>query len=178
MGRRHTVTSANEDAEIADFLEWYNLKYGASFEVESRPDPPDAILRDRDTGITTWVELTNAYYSAEWARDVHSHATAGRENFEMGHIHEDMDKKTADNFVCISMKKLNSSSYDSVAEQYGMGILVVVVHSPWFDDQTVEEMENAWNEKDVENTSGNIGRMFYGWRFKGGYDFREWDLLE
>lgn len=181
MVKRKDVKEAHELAVIDDFLEWYNAEYDADFELKSRPEPPDAVIIDYDSDETTWVEICDAFYSADWAHDQFSHATEGEDDFDMKPEHGvymDMDKQAALIFVNEAKKKLNKSSYGDVSEEYGPGILVIIVDSPWFNDQTVAEMESAWSEDEVGDGAGYFDTMFIGWRTQNGFDFQKWDLFQ
>ena len=68
MKSRAEIQDAHELAVLAAGLAEHNRLHGLALQVVSRPDPPDAILSDGST--TTWMELTDAFFSEAWARDL------------------------------------------------------------------------------------------------------------
>lgn len=50
----------------------------------------------------------------------------------------DMDNQFAEVFAKVVLKKFNNKSYKAAVNQYGPGILVVGIESPWLDGETVQ----------------------------------------
>lgn len=65
-GRRDTQ-QAHERAQVGAFVAWLNSRYRANYEVVAEPNPPEAIIRSGRT--TRWVEVTDAFWSDEFAQD-------------------------------------------------------------------------------------------------------------
>ncbi|WP_147820161.1 hypothetical protein [Salidesulfovibrio onnuriiensis] len=175
MSRRE-IQEAHETAVIDMFLEWYNATNGYSYIVEEQPDPPDAILYDEEDGDRTWVEVTDAFFSDDWARNLYSHATPDEDDFDMQSSQVNMDERHAHRFVEIVQKKLSKESYAPFHEEHGPGTLIVSLQSPWFDDQTADEMDRIQNERNLENKTDYFDEIIICWRSQGGYAFAEWEL--
>ena len=57
MNKREPIKSRQERGVVRQFLEWVNRRDGTGWEVESRPEPPEAIIRDGSRRC--WVEVTS-----------------------------------------------------------------------------------------------------------------------
>lgn len=135
MKSRAEIQDAHELAVLAAGLAEHNRFHGLVLQLVSRPDPPDAVLSDGST--TTWMELTDAFFSQAWARDLSSfNSTKGHEPMSKG-MYMDMDNQFAKNFCELLVKKANKFSYLPLLQQHGPGILVVGLESPWLDDETI-----------------------------------------
>lgn len=118
----------------AGLAEHYRL-HGLCLEVISRPDSPDAIVSDGS--ITTWMELTDAFFSKAWARDLSSFTSINGHEPMAGGVYMNMDMQLAGNLCDLLVKKATKNSYKPLMQQYGPGILVVGLESPWLDDETI-----------------------------------------
>jgi len=97
MTTRREINSKHESAVIGAALLAHNEQVGAAFQVESRPDPPDAILVDANQ--RTWMEHTDASYPM-WAEDLTSYAATDKVHRPMRKgCHMDMDNQVAKVFV-------------------------------------------------------------------------------
>lgn len=123
MKSRAAIQKAHEIAVLNAGLAEHNRLHGLNLSVISRPDPPDAILSDGL--ITTWMELTDAFYSKEWARDLSSYGSIkGHKPMGSGG-YVDMDRQFAENFCDLVQQKAAKKSYLPFVQKYGPGILVV-----------------------------------------------------
>lgn len=162
MSNRAAIQDAHELAVLEAALAEHNRLHGLFLEVVSRPDPPDAILSDGKT--TTWLELTDAFFSAEWARDLNSHA-ASEEHMPMrSGPYMDMDAQLAARFCDLVCKKAAKTSYKPFIAKYGPGILVVGLESPWLDDETLLEITRKWAELGKPNISATFSHVYLGYR--------------
>lgn len=55
MTTRREIKSKHEAAVIVAAVRAHNIRVGGAFKIESKPDPPDAILSDGSTQL--WLEL-------------------------------------------------------------------------------------------------------------------------
>lgn len=148
MADRGPVKREHERAVVREFLAWLNPRLGTSFEVVTEPDPPDAVIRS--AGTTRWVEVTDAFWTDEYARDLNSYATSRETHKPVGSgPFCGMDRSFAFRFTNALANKLRKRSYLTFLKMYGRGYLLIPVHHPWFDESTIEEMRNAWQP--VEN---------------------------
>ena len=103
MKSRAEIQKAHELAVLTAGLAEHNRLHDLSLKVISRPDPPDAILSDGS--ITTWMELTDAFFSEAWARDLSSFTSIkGHEPMARG-AYMNMDMQLAVNFCDLLVKK-------------------------------------------------------------------------
>lgn len=168
------IQEAHENAVLFDGLEEHNRSQGTAFKVVSRPDPPDAILSDGSA--TTWLELTDAFYSPDWARNLSSH------NSIKGHVpmargpHFDMDRQFAETFCDLIQHKAGKASYRSSVQNYGPGILVVGLESPWLDDQTLDAITAEWCNRGSPDLSDTFAFIYIRYRAALKNTVRPWPL--
>lgn len=173
MSNRAVVQNAHEDAVLAAALAEHNYGLGAALEVVSRPDPPDAVLSD---GVrTTWLELTDAFFSDEWARDIVGYA-AGEPHRPMRQgVYADMDAQLARRFCDIVLQKAAKASYRPFVQQHGPGILVVGLESPWADaEDTVASINEEWAARGNPNISDIFEFVYLGFRDDAGNHAVRW----
>lgn len=165
MAIRREVNSKHEAAVIYAAMLAHNEVMGTAFQVESRPDPPDAILVDGNQ--RTWMEHTDAFYPG-WAEDLTSFAATDKTHRPMRTgIHRDMDNQVAKVFIKVVIEKLNNKSYESTVDRYGPGILVVGIESPWLDEETVRAIDEHWTELGNPDLSSVFRWIYLGFRFEG-----------
>jgi len=153
MNRRTKIKEVHERAVLRDFLDWYNSKHNLKFEIIEEPDPPEAIVKSGDR--TTWIEVVDVFLSGEYARDEYSYATPGETHIPMDPgPYVNMDEAFANHFVKVIQDKLTKKSYLTFKEQYGPGILVMGMRSPFFDQQTVDMMRPEYQ---MEEWSHDLG---------------------
>lgn len=174
MTTRREINQKHESAVIGAALRAHNEKAGATFQVESRPDPPDAILVDGNQ--RTWMEHTDAFYPG-WAEDLTSYAASDKVHRPMRKgPHMDMDNLVADTFAKVVLEKFNNESYKSVVNQFGPGILVVGIESPWLDEETVQAINKKWAELGSPNLSSVFRWVYLGFRSNGENKAVFWTL--
>ena len=171
---RREINSKHEHAVIDSAIRAHNERTGDNFSVESRPDPPDAILIDGDKRI--WIEHTDVFYDSRWAEDLTSYAATDRDHRPMRKgPHMDMDDRVADNFVEVVLNKFKKDSYKSVVEELGAGILVVGLESPWLDEKTIQAINAKWNEIGNPDLSSIFRWIYLGDRVDGENRTELWE---
>lgn len=157
------------------FIAWWASQTGEQFAVDSRPHPlpPEAIVKsDRRT---TWIEVTDAFHSDDWAQDQYSDATPEEEHKPMGPgPFVGMDAQHAKSFADLLKKKLSKDSYAKPCREHGPGILLVGMQSPWFDGETCEMMKEACRNTDWSTDRGYFSHVFISFRFMNQQEFEEW----
>ena len=145
MNRRTPIQKQHERAVMLDFLAWYNSTKKSAFEIYDEPDPPDALIKDGN--IERWLEVTDTFYSNEWAKTKMSHVTPGEENHPWdGGLQMNMDQRVAKRFIDHLLKKLSKKTYLPFAERFGPGILLITLDHPWLSDETFDDI-NTFCEK-------------------------------
>lgn len=175
MNNRREIQEDHEIFLIDCFINWWEEKTGEKFKVISRPHPhpPEAIILSNSR--TTWLEVTDTFFSDEFARDLYSYATPGEEHVPMASgPFENMDDKTALRFVNIIKKKLCKSSYETVFAKYGQGYLLVGMQSIWFDGKTCELMAKHCRNEDWSSNKGYFSKIFISFRSLNRQVFEEW----
>lgn len=166
------IQQAHEEAVLRDALAEHNRVHGLALAVVSRPDPPDAI--PSDGAATTWMELTDAFFSAERARDLSSYGSIkGHKPMRRGGF-MDMDKQFAANFCDLVQQKAGKQSYAPIVANYGTGILVVDLESPWLDGETMDEVSSEWNARGSPNISATFAHVYTRHRTERGNIVLPW----
>ena len=172
MKSRAEIQNAHELAVLTTGLAEHNRLQGLSLKLISRPDPPDAILSDGS--LTTWMELTDAFFSAAWARDLSSFISIkGHEPMARG-VYMDMDKQLAENFCDLVVKKATKNSYKLLIQQHGPGILVVGLESPWLNDETINTIDEEWCRRGSPDISATFAHVYLRYRNANGSQAFAW----
>jgi hypothetical protein len=172
MKPRKKIQQGHEDAVIDQFLSWYNSKHRTEFKVFEKPQPPDALARDKDKVI--WIEHADIYRSWGEAREERSAVTPGETPYErQEHPIFEPDKRVSAAFISTMDKKLSKDSYEKWYEKYGPGILVLTERDPLFDQSTWDSMSSELDSCSFENDKGYFKEAFLGYRSRGGLAFIE-----
>lgn len=162
MTTRREMNFQHEFAVIDAALLAHNAQVGRAFKVESRPNPPDAVLVDGKR--RTWMEHTDAFYPG-WAEHLTSYAAADKVHRPMRRgLHMDMDNQVAEVFANVTLQKFNNRSYKAAVNQYGPGILVVGIESPWLDGETLQAINEKWAELGSPDLSSVFRWVYLGFR--------------
>jgi len=78
MNNRAPIKKQHERAVMLEFFDWYNTENDTQYVIYDEPDPPEALIKNGNS--KTWLEVTDAYYSSEWAKVILSHATPSEKN--------------------------------------------------------------------------------------------------
>lgn len=150
MVDRGPIKKENERFHINNFMEWLNKTYHSSYRVIAEPEPPEAIIESKYR--RSWIEISNAYMSAEYAQDLVSYVTPGEKHKSVnGEISVDIDRNAAKKFVNVVKKKLEKKSYLPVAEEYGPGYLIIPIYNPFFDEHTLSLMKEEWKKTEIND---------------------------
>ncbi len=177
MNKRRAVQEKHERFLVDAFIAWWATQKIEQFRVISRPHPisPEAIVQSNQR--TTWIEVTDAFHSDEWAQDMYSDATPGESHKPMGPgPYVDMDAQTATRFAMLLKKKLSKQSYAESYKKYGPGILLVGMQSPWFDEQTCNMMRDECWKTDWSTNKGYFSHIFISFSSLNHQTFEEWKL--
>lgn len=172
MKSRAAIQEAHELAVLRVGLAEHNRICGLNLTIVSRPDPPDAMLSDGS--FTTWMELTDAFFSPEWARDLCSFASDKEHRPMARGLYIDMDGQLARTFCDALEHKASKLSYRPLIERYGPGILVVGLESPWLDDESIDAIDNEWLSRGKPKISATFSNVYIGYRNGSGNHAFAW----
>ncbi|MDF7809649.1 hypothetical protein P4E94_19580 [Pontiellaceae bacterium B12219] len=173
MNDRKPIKDAHERFIVDQFIQWWEKETQEQFEVISRPEPPEAIIESSKR--KSWIEVTDTFYSDEWAKDLYSKATPEENHIPMEEgFHYGMDEQTAIRFSSLLKQKLSKTSYKKTFDLYGAGILIVVMKSPWFDAETCKMMREACNQTDWTSNKGYFDQVYLSFRSMNQQVFDEW----
>lgn len=172
MSSRRNVQQQHERAVVADFIEFFAQRRKIAFRVVSEPNPPEAIIQSKR--LTRWVEVVDAFWSSEWARDQYSHATPGEKHVSLKSPQAEPDLTFANSFVASLSKKLEKVSYVPFAQKYGPGYLVVNIDYPLFDRRAYLKAKELWAKGQPWPNRGCFREVFLRIRMFQGYTFKSW----
>lgn len=174
MTNRRPIQQAHERALVRDFLNWLNSRRSTQYVVISEPNPPEAIIRS--VRVTRWVEVTDVFWTDDYARDLYSYATLGETYKPVGRgPYQDMDDQFARNFVKVLHRKLTNKSYKPFFDQYGRGYLVLCMQHIWFDGNTIQVMKEYW-DKTKKQDLGYFKEAYITFSSLNHRYFRRWQL--
>ncbi len=177
MNRRRPVQVKHERYLVDEFIRWWELHTGEHFKVILRPIRPDAIVRSDQR--TTWLEVTDTFFSDTWAQDLYSYATLGEKHKSMEPgPYIGMDEQTAVRFASLLKKKLSKKSYAKTHSKYGSGILIVGMQSPWFNGETCKMMNKACSQTDWSTDKGYFSSVFISFSSLNQQTFEKWEWKE
>jgi len=170
MRPRDQVKDAHEDAVIAQFVERLNNQSGKRYQVISKPEPPDAVLKC--DGEYKWLEHADVYRSAEEAHEERSAVTPG----ELKHIHSEhpiteTDERLASALCVMLQKKLSMGSYSEPYGKYGPGILLLTERDALFNKSTLQCICDRLQDCKYPNDKGFFAKVYLGVRSKDGLAF-------
>lgn len=173
LNKRRLIQDQHEQFLIDEFIRWWVSRTGEHLQVISRPNPPEVIVRSECR--TTWLEVTDAFHSTEWAKSLYSYATPDEEHKPMGPgPYVGMDEQTAVRFAALLKKKLSKQSYAEAHAEHGPGMLLIGMQSPWFDGETIEMMEETCQKTDWSQDRGYFSHVFISFRSMNQLVFKEW----
>ena len=159
MNKRAPIQKQHERSVMLDFLEWYNSKNNTAFEIYDEPDPPDALIKDKKS--KSWLEVTDTFYTAKWAKTKLSYVTPGEENSPWeGGLQMNMDKHFANQFVKNLHKKLIKKSYSPFKNKYGAGILLINLEYPWLTQETFDDIIKCCENTDWSDDLSNFHEIY------------------
>lgn len=175
MTNRRVIQQEHERAVVRDFLAWLNPRRGTQFKVVEEPIAPEAIIRS--VRVTCWVEVTDAFWTDAYARDIFSHATPGEKHssVEPGPYGE-MDRVFAGRFITAVCKKLAKRSYMRFLRQYGPGYLLVSIQHPWFDSHTTCLMKALWKSRAARTDLGCFKEVYVAFWSRNRRAFQRWHV--
>ncbi|MBV7542039.1 hypothetical protein [Acidovorax sp. sic0104] len=155
---RKAIQVAHEAAVLAATVAEHNRRHGLKLGVVSQPSTPDAILSDGT--FTTWLEITDAFHSPEWAQSLSSHnSIKGHVPMKSG-LYSDPDGALASSACERLLHKATKASYGAVICQYGPGILVVNLQSPWLNDDSLVVLHEEWCKRGSPSVAGTFAHVY------------------
>lgn len=159
MNNRAPIQKQHERSVMLNFLEWYNNENKTAYIIYDEPDPPEALIRDGNS--KNWLEVTDTFYSSEWAKTKLSYATPGEANSPWkGGLQINMDEYFANVFVENLHKKLTKKSYTPFKNKYGAGILLVNLENPFLDQDTFDDISKCCENTDWSDDLSNFSEVF------------------
>jgi hypothetical protein len=140
--KHRDIQPAHEKAVLDSFTAHLE-KQGVELTVVDRPDPPDAIVNIN--GVASWIEITDAFQSSDWAQSITSYAADDKDHkpYTRRLIHEP-DLEACKKVQEVILKKVNKNTMKVLSKTKGLGILLVGAYTPLTSPQEI--IEQAGNE--------------------------------
>lgn len=145
--KRAEVKDAHENSVLNSFGE-HCENCGNTVKVISKPEPPDAIISIN--GNTTWVEITDAFFSPELAESITTHVADDKTHKPVPkekRFSIEPDEQFSSVLESVIVKKYDKGSIGNVYNQYGSGILLVGIINPFSD---AKELINTEKQRILE----------------------------
>lgn len=87
-----------------------------------------------------------------------------------------MDEEFASKFVVAVKSKLEKKGYIPFREKYGPGYLLVSIHYPFLDSESMELVEQKWAQAAVQDL-GCFRSVYVTFRIFEGYRVVRWKVM-
>jgi len=172
---RSNTKKKHERFQIGLLINELNRRHRSSYRVIAEPYRPEAIIQSGRT--TRWAEVVTAYWNEAYARDLNSYATPGEAHVSIGDgPFMDMDEEFASKFVAAVKAKLEKEEYMPFRDKYGPGYLLVSIHHPFLDSDSMELVEQKWAQTAVQNL-GCFRSVYVTFRIFEGYKVVRWRVM-
>ena len=155
--KRRDVKEKHEESVLASFQKFLKSK-GIDFTIVEKPEPPDAIILLGNR--KSWIEITDAFLNGDLARSITS-STAE----DVPHIPAtknvvlNPDELFIEKVREVVSKKYDKESISHVFKQYGSGILLVGLYSPFVGEK--EMLEIISTVRDIKNENDKRFEKIY-----------------
>ncbi len=151
--KRKDIKNCHEGSVLKSFMK-HSAASNEIIEIICKPDPPDAIVTIN--GKTTWIEITDAYISKEYAESITTYVADDKTHKPIPKEKRfciEPDEQFSDVLESVIVKKYDKNSIEMVCKRYGAGILLVGIINPFSDAQELavaekEKILNAINSKE------------------------------
>ena len=165
------IQSAHEESVLDSFASFLGAQ-GHHLPVLERPDPPDAIIKL--DGINSWVEITDAFQSSDWARSITSHAADDRKHqpYQSKLICEP-DQEASERVREVILKKYDKSTMEGLLSSHGQGILLVGAYTPLTSPEEIVEQAGDSMRTEIEGLNSIFRSIFLYRNTESGHSFTE-----
>lgn len=157
--KRNEIKSSHENAVLDSFIDYCKLE-GDICIILDQPDPPDAIVKINND--LTWIEITDCILDKSYAEDITSYASDDKK-----HKSDAMKIKISPTETCNSelktviLKKYTKNSIGDVYKEYGKGILLVGLYSPFVNFENLEDITKGLLEEINTQEEQRFFKIFF-----------------
>ena len=131
------IQPAHEKAVLDSFKDYLESQ-GIKLAVIDRPDPPDAIVSI--DGAPSWIEITDAFQSADWAQSITSYAAEDKPHKPYTRkLILEPDLQSCEKVQEVILKKVTKNTMKALSKTKGLGILLVGAYTPLTSPQEIIE---------------------------------------
>ncbi|WP_346839928.1 hypothetical protein [Microbulbifer sp. SAOS-129_SWC] len=139
--KHRDIQPAHEESVLNSFKSFLEDS-GTSLTVLDRPDPPDAMVTIGDEN--SWVEVTDAFQSPDWAESLTSNAADDKihKPYQRRVICEP-DRQACEAIKEVILKKYRKKSMKGLHSKYGPGVLLVGAYTPMISPEEIIEQSRS-----------------------------------
>lgn len=165
------IQSAHEESVLDSFASFLESQ-GQHLQVLDRPDPPDAIIEV--DGVRSWVEITDAFQSSDWARSITSHAADDRKHQPyQSRLICDPDQEACEIVREVILKKYDKSTMKGLLRSHGQGILLVGAYTPLTSPEEIVEQAGDSIRAEIEGLNSIFRSILLYRNTESGHSFTE-----
>ena len=159
--KRRDVKEVHENAVLEKFKN-YCLKNGETLTIISQPDPPDAIVEINEG--KTWIEITDAFLSRELAESITSHIAEDKKHKPISkgkRIVIEPTNQFSNTLKEAILKKYTKASIRNVYKEYGQGILLVGIITPFSDAKEAAKSDADLIRKAISSEEKCFQKIYF-----------------
>tara|TARA_B100000678_G_C18218330_1_gene506147 strand:+ start:1807 stop:2298 length:492 start_codon:yes stop_codon:yes gene_type:complete len=150
----------------------YLLVQGVSLTVIDRPDPPDAIVEI--CGKQSWIEITDAFQSANWARSITSYAAEDKAHVPCKGVRiVDPDQQAFSQIKDVIINKYHKNTMKKLMHSNGQGILLVGVYTPLTMPEEIIEQAGASIKYEISQETPIFSSIYLYRNSESGHVFSQ-----
>lgn len=157
---RNEIKDAHEYLVIDSFKR-HSASLGNIIKVISKPEPPDAIITIN--GNTTWIEITDAFFSREIAESITTHVADDKTHKPVPKEKRfciEPDEQFSSILESVIVKKYDKGSIGNVYKQYGRGILLVGIINPFSNAKELISTEKQRILKAIKSKEQRFNEIY------------------
>lgn len=169
--KHREIQSAHEESVLDSFASFLGSQ-GQHLLVLERPDPPDAIIEI--DGMKSWVEITDAFQSSDWARSMTSYAADDRKHQPyQSRLMCEPDQEACERVREVILKKYDKSTMKGLLSSHGQGILLVGAYTPLTSPEEIVEQAGNSIRAEIAGLNSIFRSIFLYRNTESGHSFTE-----
>jgi hypothetical protein len=163
------IQSIHEEA-VVDSFKGYLKEQAINLVVVDRPDPPDAVVNI--DGAPSWVEITDAFQSAEWAQSITSYAADDKTHkpYTRKLIYEP-DIQSCEKVQEVILKKVTKDTMKVLSKTKGLGILLVGIYTPLISPEEIIDLAGSSINVAIKEHDPVFSSIYLYTNTEGGHAF-------
>lgn len=155
--KHNEIKSKHENAVLDSFIDYCKLE-GDICNIIDQPDCPNTVVEINN--IRTWIEITDCFHDKSYEEYIVSDESDGN-------MHKSDTKKITrietfnSELINVILKKYTKDSIGDVYKEYGKGILLVGLYSPYVHFEKLEDITNGLLEEINAEEEQRFDKIFF-----------------